>query len=97
MGAIVWLTGLIESVRDLVEIVGEQMPVGGGAVSQQVSRTLMLAPPLITNDAHACRGSYGTMTSEFAAGALFHEKRYEVADAAGFEPGVLLADECVDG
>ena len=33
---------------------------------------------------------------EFAAGAFLHEQRYEIADPAGFEPGVLFADEGVD-
>ncbi len=34
---------------------------------------------------------------EFAAGALFHEKRYKIADPAAFEPGMLLANEGSDG
>jgi hypothetical protein len=33
---------------------------------------------------------------EFTAGAFLHEQRYEIADPAGFEPGVLFADEGVD-
>jgi hypothetical protein len=33
---------------------------------------------------------------EFAAGAFLHQQRYEIADLAGLEPGVLFADERVD-
>ena len=42
-----------------------------------------------------CR-RWSDLCFEFAAGAFLHEKRYEVADPAGFEPGMLFADEGVD-
>jgi hypothetical protein len=33
---------------------------------------------------------------EFATGAFLHQQRYEIADLAGLEPGVLFANEGVD-
>jgi hypothetical protein len=33
---------------------------------------------------------------EFATGAFLHQQRYEIADLAGLEPGVLFADEGLD-
>ena len=33
---------------------------------------------------------------ELATGAFLHQQRYEIADPAGLEPGVLFADEGID-